>query len=332
MIVWQLTGGETWLHLNFLSQLSTWLETLRNSIGERIFAVLPEPHGSLLGGIIFGNKVQLDKDLVDAFRVVGLTHIIAVSGYNLTILSKNAETLLRGWLGRKAMWVSLGLILFFVIITGAPASILRAAVMATTIIWARMIGRPSRSVNLLILAAGVLAIFEPKIVFSIGFQLSVVATYALVRLAPIINIPLSRLPIPNAISSILAETLAATLLTAPLIVAYFERLSIVSPLTNILVLPLIPLLMGLGIIGIILLFSLPPLGKLAIFICWPILQWIISVTGWFAELPWAATSTSLGMWWTVALMVAIIVGVEMLNRLAEQRQPDLLAQLEVLPQ
>ena len=138
MIVWQLTGGETWLHLNFLSQLSTWLETLRNSIGERIFAVLPEPHGSLLGGIIFGNKVQLDKDLVDAFRVVGLTHIIAVSGYNLTILSKNAETLLRGWLGRKAMWVSLGLILFFVIITGAPASILRAAVMATTIIWARM--------------------------------------------------------------------------------------------------------------------------------------------------------------------------------------------------
>lgn len=322
MLTWQLTGGETWANLGFVQFIGEKLTQLRDVMIDRVFLALPEPHGSLLTGIIFGNRTKLDKDLLEIFRVVGLSHIIAVSGYNLTILTKNVQTLLRGTLGRNALWVSLGIILFFVIITGAPASILRAAVMASTVIIAQLVGRPSRSVNLLVLAAGLLAVFEPKIIFEIGFQLSVAATYGLIRLAPVFNLAFRRLPGPVFLKTILAETLAATFITAPILIMYFERLSLVSPLTNILVLPLMPLLMGLGLVGVVALLVLPPIGKVVVLLTWPLLQWIISISTWFSQLPLAATEAHLAGWLTLILLAAMIVATEFLQAKAKQAQPD----------
>ena len=327
MIVWQITGGETWLKLGFIGSLSEALLRLRDLLIDRIFLALPEPHGSLLTGIIFGNRLKLDRELLETFRVVGLSHLIAVSGYNLTVLTANTNTLLAGLIGRRSLIASLGVILFFVIITGAPASILRAAVMASVVIVAQLIGRPARSMNLLIFAAGLLAIFEPKIIFEIGFQLSVVATYGLVRLSPLLASSIANWPFPKSLQVIIAETLAATLLTAPLLVAYFERLSVVSPITNILVLPLIPLLMGLGLVSIVVILLLPVIGKFVVLLTWPILAWIIQVGNWFAALPWAATEASLYGWVALGLMATVVAGVELLNRLFGR---DKLDYLEVL--
>ena len=310
--LWQVTSGEVWLNLATISHLSGGLGNLRDIIVDKIALSLPEPHGSLMSGILLGNRIKLDKELIDTFRVVGLTHIIAVSGYNLTILTSNTLTIFWPLVGRRAIWVSAGLIVFFVIITGAPASILRAAVMALTVLAAKYLGRPSRAVNVLIFAATVLVVFEPKIVFDVGFQLSVVATYGLIRLSPYLNRLFDRTILPVTLRHILAETLSAILLTTPLIIGHFERLSVVSPLSNILVLPLMPLVMAIGIIGV-LLMVIPVIGNSMMLASWPILTWIVYSSEKLASWQFASTNLTPPVWLIGVLMAVIVGGLEWLN-------------------
>ncbi len=315
LLLWQLTTGEIWLHLKLLGQLSESLTHLRDSLIDKIFLALPEPHGSLLSGILFGNRTKLDPGLIQSFRTVGLSHIIAVSGYNLTILTAYSLTLLRPYFKQKAVIVALLIIVVFVLLTGASSSVLRAAVMSSALLLATALGRPNRSVNTLLVAAGVLAIFEPKIVFDIGFQLSVAATYGLVRLSPLIDRAITPARLPKTLRRIISETLAATLLTAPLIVTYFERISLISPVVNLLVLPFIPMLMGLGFAGVITLMIYSPLGNLVTLLSWPVLQWIIWITKKSAALPFASNSASLSGWQTLLLMGMLIISLELLNKL-----------------
>lgn len=311
--LWQITGGETWLNLAIIGKLASSLAHLRDSIVDRISLALPEPHGSLMSGILLGNRVKLDKDLITTFRAVGLTHIIAVSGYNLTILTANALSIFWPLIGRRALWVSTAIIILFVIITGAPASILRAAVMALTVILAKYSGRPSRAINVLIFGAAVLVVFEPKIIFDVGFQLSVAATYGLIRLSPYIIRVLSQTKLPETLRQVLAETLSAILLTTPLIIGHFERLSIVSPLANILVLPLIPLVMAIGLIGAGLMLAVPAVGNFLILASWPLLAWIIFISQRLADWQFASTDLTLPTVVIAGLMIMIVGGLEWLN-------------------
>jgi len=328
--LWQITSGEVWLNLAVVSHIGAVLAGWRDVIIDKISLVLPEPQGSLMSGILLGNRVKLDHDLIDTFRAVGLTHIIAVSGYNLTILTANAVSIFWPVIGRRALWVSAAIIIIFVIITGAPASILRAAVMAMTVILAKYLGRPSRGVNVLIFASALLVVFEPKILFDVGFQLSVAATYGLIRLSPYIGRLLAPTPIPPTLKQIIAETLAAIIMTTPLIIGHFERLSVVSPLSNLLVLPLIPLTMAIGIISIPLLIVVPAVGNFLLLASWPLLTWIIFISQKLASWQFASTNLTLPVWTIAALMVMLVGGLEWLNS-RRPLQADLFDQLLLQP-
>ena len=310
--LWQITSGEVWLDLAIIGRISDSLGNLRDLIVDKISFALPEPQGSLMSGILLGNRVKLDKDLIETFRAVGLTHIIAVSGYNLTILTANALSIFWPIMGRKALWVSAGLIVVFVIITGAPSSILRAAAMALTVLLAKYLGRPNKAINVLIFAAAILVLFEPKIVFDVGFQLSVGATYGLIRLSPYLNRLLSKTKLPVTLQQILAETFAAIILTTPLIIGHFERLSVISPLANVLVLPLIPLAMAIGIIGAALMI-VPIIGNTLMLASWPLLSWIVWISEKLASWQFASTNLTLSGWIIAAFMVLIVGGLELLN-------------------
>jgi competence protein ComEC len=312
IILWQLTEGESWLKIGLIDNFSRWLISFRDTVIEKIFLTLPEPHGSLLAGTLFGNRIKLDKDLIDIFRTVGLSHLIAVSGYNLSILTANVMTLFRPILGRKTIFLAATLIASFVLLSGAPASILRAAVMAGVVLLAEYLGRPRHSIIALISAAGLLVLFQPKIIFDVGFQLSLAATYGLVRLTPLFEHTLRNIRIiPEPIRRVISETLAATFLTTPIIIASFERLSLVSPLTNVLVVPIMPLVMGIGIIGVILLLTVPPVGSYIIWLTWPLLSWIIIVSEKANTLHWAATDVSITAFWASMLMLGLIIGAEL---------------------
>ena len=320
VLLWQVTNGESWLHLGLVIKFQEMLVGVRDAIVERIFLALPEPHGSLLAGILLGNRVKLDRDLLDVFRLVGLSHIIAVSGYNLTILTANIRSILRPILGRKTtIAIAVVTVVSFILLSGAPPSIIRAGVMAGILLWGDYLGRPQRSLGALTLAAGVIVLFQPKIIFDVGFQLSVAATYGLIRLAPSVTHALGRFKIPGWLKLTLGETLAATIMTAPLIITVFERLAIISPLSNILVVPLTPLLMAIGIGSIVLLFVAPPLGKLAVLLTWPILHWIILVGQTLAGWRFSSTGLTLPAVLSAAVMLVFFVGAEILhNRLESQ--------------
>lgn len=309
-LLFQVTGGNTWFHAQWLNKISTVLVNFRGTVVSKITDVLPPQSGGLLSGIIFGNVVKLDPKLTQDFRIVGLTHLIAVSGYNLTILTVNIRSLLRPLIGRRSNFVALLVIISFVILTGAPASILRAGVLACLVLLAETVGRPLRPVYLLLLTAGVLAIFQPKIITNVGFLLSFVATYGLMRLGPLVDLALEKIVPFTTLRQVLSETLSATIMTLPIIVAVFGRLSIVSPLSNLLVLPLIPLLMGLGLIGCFSALFIPIVGNYFLLITGPLLNWIIWVTTTLASWPYAALNTQLSSTIAFGICAVIILATE----------------------
>lgn len=250
-------------------------------------SALPEPQASFLGGLLLGAKRSIPDDLMQSFNRTGTTHIVALSGYNITIIGVVVINICRMlWVPRKkSFWVSLHVIFFFVLITGAQASVVRAGIMGSLMLLATKLGRISRITNALVLAAMIMVAVNPRVlVFDTGFQLSFLATTGLVFISPIFENIFKKLPSILSIKENLIATLSATVMTLPLIAFQFGRISIVAPLVNILVLPAVPLAMGLGfVLGILSLWWLP-LGQVFGWLVWAVLSYIIFIIEFFSRL------------------------------------------------
>ena len=163
------------------------LLNIKSKFVQAVQLSLPEPQASFLGGLILGAKKSIPDDLMESFNRTGTTHIVALSGYNITIIAVLVLNMCRYfWISRrKSFWVSLFAITFFVLVTGAQASIVRAGIMGMLVLLATQLGRMSQIANTLILAAVVMILINPKVlVFDTGFQLSFLATIGLVYLSP----------------------------------------------------------------------------------------------------------------------------------------------------
>ncbi|MBN1325535.1 ComEC family competence protein, partial [Candidatus Falkowbacteria bacterium] len=261
----------------------------------RLNKVLPEPHSSFLAGLLIGAKKSIPADLQAVFNKTGTTHIVAVSGFNVTIIVTFLMLVLNSLAisRKKSFWlVNLGLI-FFVVITGFQASILRAAIMGFLVILANYLGRLNRIINALVFAAALMLIINPKLlVYDMGFQLSFLATLGLVYLQPILakicqidNIKNKFLKI--VLGDYFCTTIAAIIMTTPIIMYNFGKVSIVAPLANILVLPFIPLAMLFGFIcSVFSLISLQ-IGWFLGWFVWLILSYIIWILEKLSGLNWA---------------------------------------------
>jgi len=275
--------------------------------------VLAEPHASFLGGLVLGAKKAIPEDLMENFNRTGTTHIVALSGYNITIIAILVLNLCKHfWISRRgAFWVSLFAITFFVLITGAQASVVRAGIMGMLVLLATQLGRMSRITNTLALAAFVMVLINPKVlVFDAGFQLSFLATMGLVYLSPILERGLKRIPNIFELRMNLVATMSATIATLPLILFQFGRLSTVALLVNMLILPLIPVAMGVGfLMGIFSLIWLP-LGQLFAWVAWAILSYVIVVVETFAKFNFASLEIAqvswMWLWGGYGLLVFII--------------------------
>jgi len=285
------------------------LLSIKNKFVKAVQMSLPEPQASFLGGLILGAKKAIPDDLMESFNRTGTTHIVALSGYNITIIAILILNLCkRLWISRKkSFWVSLFAITFFVLITGAQASIVRAGIMGMLVLLATQLGRMSRITNTLILAAVVMIIVNPKVlVFDAGFQLSFLATIGLVYLSPILKKFFTWLPNKFEIQQSMVATLSAIIFTTPLILYQFGRFSIVAPLVNVLILPAIPVAMGLGFITGLLALIWQPLGQIFGWIVWVILSYIIFIVETFAKIDFASFEIASISWaWLVAGYVAL---------------------------
>jgi len=250
--------------------------------------ILPEPHNALAQGLILGVKHRIPEDLKNAMIAVGVSHIIVISGYNMSIITQNILKT-RQYVGRRsALVLSFLLVLAFVVITGADASVVRAAVMAMLAVAALNVGRIYVSLNALIFVAALMVLENPKILgFDLGFQLSFMATAGLIYLGSWFENKLQWVPNILEFRKNLASTMAAQIFALPLLIFYFERLSIVSIVVNVLILWTVPYAMFLALTAGVLGMIYVPVAKILAVVLWGILAFQIWVVEFFARIPFA---------------------------------------------
>ncbi len=275
---------------------------LKNILAHRIISLWPEPKASFMAGLLYGYRGGLGT-LNDLFARTGLTHIVAVSGFNITIIASIFINLCL-WLcvpRQKAFWAVSGGIILFVIFTGASASVVRAGVMGIIVLLAKYVGRVSRIGNVLLLAAVIMTVQNPLVLmFDAGFQLSFLSTLGLVYVSPYLSKYNHYFPKFLGIQENITATLSAIIATLPLILYQFGRLSLVAPFANVLVLWIIPWLMLSGALAVFFSFMYEPFGLFLAWFGWLGMEYCIKIVTWFARLPYAAIDISIPIWGMIA--------------------------------
>ncbi len=280
----------------------------KEKIARRINSLWHEPYAGFMAGLLYGYRGGMG-DLAEMFNRTGVTHIIAISGYNISIVA-SVLIITMSYLfipRKKAFWLVAAGIFLFVIFAGMSPSVVRAGVMGLLVLVAGQVGRLSRISNLLAFTAVLMVLINPLILFyDAGFQLSFVATIGLVYLSPLLEKRLNKMPECWGLKEILVVTLSAIIMTLPLILYQFGRLSIVAPAVNILILWLIPFLMLFGFLAVLLSFLFYPLGEVVAWITWVGLKYIIVVVKWFAGLNFASVDLQIPFWAMVGAYVIMI--------------------------
>ena len=221
---------------------SSWINGFTRRFAAAMHSVLPEPNASFGLGILIGQRNTLPRELTDQLIMVGLIHIVAVSGYNLTILVRAVGRLRLGSKYQRLV-ASLLLVVIFVLITGFAASIVRAAIISILSLWAWYYGRKIRPILLIAFAAALTGLVNPFYVWGdLGWYLSFLAFFGVLMVAPMVAQRLFRRE-PKLLGMVVLETLAAELMTLPLIMMSFNQLSLIGLVANALVVPLIPFAM-----------------------------------------------------------------------------------------
>ena len=230
------------------------VERLRWAIDESIGRAIPEPESGLAAGILIGLRERVGRAVADDFTTTGLTHVVAISGWNIALVAGIATGLLRatGLRRRAAASSSWSPSAAYTIVAGAEASVVRAAVMGGVVLLAREGGRPAGAAAALGVACVGLLLADPGMVDDIGLQVSLAATAGLLALGGATESAVRRLAprrAPRWLPETLGVSLAAQLATLPLILLHFGRLSLISPLANLLMAPFVPLAMLGAVLG-----------------------------------------------------------------------------------
>lgn len=272
----------------------------------------PEPEASLLAGLIIGDDSGFTDEVKEEFRQVGLSHILAVSGYNITVLAGFLIKIFKGRASRlqSALIVLLALSIFS-LFTGAEPPVLRASVMSSIVILAALAGRLANVKNCLILSAFILTLFNPFLPsFDLSFKLSFLATCGLVYFADFLKTKLKFLPDFFTIRETCSMTLAANLTTFPLLIFDFRQVSLVFVFANLLILPFLSLAFSLGLAALVLNFFIPQLSLISSFPAYLILKGIVKSAGVLAALPFASlklNQTMVGFLLFFWLILTIVV-------------------------
>lgn len=240
------------------------LVRVRSGAGDLLGSALPEPLAGLAAGILVGLRERVDPTLVREFTASGLTHVVAISGWNIAIVGATCAALTRQLSRRRRSLVVGAVIVAYTVFAGASASVVRAALMAGVALLARESGRRAGASRALALAIVLMLLVDPGAVVDPGFQLSACATAGLLAWATPLGERIGRkLPrLPGTIRESLAVSLSAQLATLPLVLFDFGRLSLVSPAANLVAAPLIPFVMAAAALalplGALLEVGLPP--------------------------------------------------------------------------
>lgn len=246
---------------------------------------LAEPQSSFLAGITLGSKSAIPNDVYDKFKKTGTAHIVALSGYNISVIAWAVMGVMMFFMVSRniSFWLSFLIIVLFVLMTGASASVVRAAVMGVLILIARQQGRLYTASNALVFAGALMVFLNPKILrFDVGFQLSFFATLGLIILSPKLEEKLKNIPKFLGTKEALIATLSAQIFVLPLLVYQFGYFSPIGILVNVLVLPAVPIAMFLGFLGAFAGLIFAPLSQIFLWPAWLFLSYILNIIGIFS--------------------------------------------------
>lgn len=252
---------------------------------------LSSTSSSLLLGIVFGIKESMPSEFADNLKQAGVMHVVAASGMNVAIVGGFLSSIFSLFLKRQiAVAFCIAGILFYALLSGFEASIVRAAIMGILVFSAQILGRQTLAVYGLCLAGFVMVFVDPTIIFDIGFQLSFTATLGILYIKPLLD----RIKI-RILGENLFTTIAAQAATLPILLANFGVYSLWSIVVNGLVLWTIPILMVIGGVGAIIGFIFAPFGSLILYFSIPLLLYFEKTVDIFAgiggmfeinEIPW----------------------------------------------
>lgn len=285
------------------------IETLRRKFVAGMQTALPEPLASFAVGLLVGQRTTLPQQLTDNLGMVGLTHIIAVSGYNLTIIMRAVRRGLHGRSKYQTAAISVALMLAFLLVTGFSASIVRAAIVSGLSLLAWYYGRTIKPLLVLLLAAAITAGWYPLYIWTdIGWHLSFLAFFGVLLLAPLlIKRFYGRNKEPKILALVALESLCAQAMTIPLILWIFKELSVIAPLSNIIIVPLVPFAMLLALMAGLGGMLVPALAGWS---AWParvLLTYMLDVVNILARIPNALVSASISLAQMLLLYSASVI-------------------------
>jgi competence protein ComEC len=248
---------------------------------------LPAPHAAVLLGVVLGVRQGIPPGLQNALIATGLIHLLVLSGLKVAVFARIVQGALQPLLGRHAAWPALGLIGVYALVGGSTPAAVRACAMGGLAIAASRIGRPTHVWTSLAITAAAMLAWHPELAWDVGFQLSFAGTASIILLTPGIERRIKG--VPSVLREPFAVTCAAQIGTLPMMATDFHVLSPVAPFANALVLPILPVLVGAGLL-LGPLSLLPDLARLAALPTAGLLAYLEQVSYWLARVPAAAIS------------------------------------------
>ncbi|MBI2599983.1 ComEC/Rec2 family competence protein [Candidatus Daviesbacteria bacterium] len=259
-------------------------QSQRQMLDQRISQLLPSPQAEILSGILLGQNKNLPSGIKLAFRDTSTLHIVVASGQNLSLVA-GFFLGFAGLIRRKnAIILSFITVSLYVLLTGFQVPIIRAAIMFTLASTAQFFGRQRDGIWVLMFTAGLMLLVNPLWISNLSFQLSFMATFGVIAIAPILLKYLKSVPI---LSQDLAVSLGAQLMVAPIIAQNFHQFSVVGLITNLLVLWTVSFIMILGTVTLFLSFFSSLLAQIVGIVTSVLLTYFIYIVQFFASMPFA---------------------------------------------
>ncbi len=282
----------------------------RTVFENKIIKVIPQPYGALAIGLLLGGSGGLSKEIQNDFSRTGMTHIVAVSGYNVTIIAEYLILLgiALGLWRKQAIWFALVGIVAFVIMSGLPASAVRAGVMSGILLWAMKNGRLASCENAIIFAAAIMLFLNPLLLrWDVGFQLSFLATLGIVLTSAFWEKNFVKENKALGMSEAITLSLSAQIFVLPVIAYNFHIASLVSLLANVFILPVIPLSMLLVFLVMVFGFVWTPLSMIFAWLAFVLLAYEIKLIHILSQFPWASVSVEkVSVWWIAIYYIILI--------------------------
>ncbi|MEN6435222.1 MAG: ComEC/Rec2 family competence protein [Anaerolineaceae bacterium] len=303
---------------------------VRNAAEECLFRLLSQDEAALLTGILLGDEQHISSELITAFRNTGTSHIIAISGFNIAILSGLFIKLFNRIFSnkRKSFLFAVTAILLYTLLVGAQPPVVRAAIMGMMGMLGQVLGRRQVGMNSLVFTAAVMTAITPGLLWDASFQLSFCATMGLVLFADPIstwfeNLIQKHIPtlqnsiITSAIIEYIFFTLAAQITTLPVMAYHFHQFPLIGLIANPLILPPQPLVMILGGVMVILSLIWFPLGQIFAWIAWPAITYTIKMVSWLSQIGGAPVALQSFSPFSLIVFYLLILLIAFRTRLSE---------------